>query len=155
MYVWRVKGIKKSKYPGKKSAGLVLKEAAVAVAEGPMIRTQIYLNPGEYEFVQREASRRDEPMAAVIRALIDERMKIPEEAWINNPMLEPTPRDADRSGHADGGINLDHYLYGAPKDYIQVKGKCVEAPPLPDDYYSNRASRDAYDKVVREMDEAK
>lgn len=129
--------------------------APAAKTEAPMIRTQIYLNKNEYDFVQREASRRDEPMAAVIRSFIDEKMEIPEDAWTNNPMLEPTPHDPNWKGHEDGGINLDHYLYGVPKDYIKVNGKYVEAPPLPKDYYENRESRDAYDKMIREMDETK
>lgn len=132
-----------------------LKETAVEVTEAPMIRTQIYLNKEEHDFVRREASRRDEPMAAVIRGFIDEKMEIPDDAWTNNPMLRPTPHDPSWKGHEDGGINLDHYLYGVPKDYIKVKGKYVEAPPLPDDYYSNRASRETYDKMIRAMDETK
>lgn len=134
-----------------------LKEAAVAyeVEEAPMVRTQIYLNRHEYDFVQREASRRDEPMAAVIRNFIDEKMEIPEDAWTNNPMLVPTPHDPDWKGHEDAGINHDHYLYGTPKNVIKVKGKWVDAPPLPDDYYENRASRDAYDRKVRKLDESK
>ncbi len=136
---------------------MVLKEGAVAdEKEGAlMVRTQIYLSKDEHEFVQREASRRDEPMAAVIRRFIDEKMEIPEDAWTNNPMLKPLPKDPNWKGHEDGGINLDHYLYGVPKDYIKVNGKYVEAPPLPDDYYSNRASREAYDRKIRELDETK
>jgi len=120
-----------------------------------MVRTQIYLNKLEHEFVRREALRRDEPMAAVIRRFIDEKMEIPEDAWTNNPMLQPTPHDPNWKGDEDGGINLDHYLYGAPKDYIKAKGKYVEAPRLPDDYYKNRASREAYDRKIRELDETK
>jgi hypothetical protein len=148
---------KKSQYPAHKGSAMVLKEAAVAdeVEAAPMIRTQIYLNKEEHEFVRREASRRDEPMAAVIRGFIDEKMKIPEDAWTNNPMLKPLPRDPNWKGHEDGGINLDHYLYGAPKDYIKIKGKYIEAPPLPDDYYKSRASREAYGRKVRKLDETK
>jgi hypothetical protein len=145
------------KYPPLKSSAMELKEAAVAyqVEEAPMIRTQIYLNKNEYDFVQREASRRDEPMAAVIRNFIDEKMEVPADAWTNNPMLEPTPHDPEWKGHEDGGINHDHYIYGCPKKWIKVKGKYVEAPPLPDDYYENRASGDAYDKMLRKLDETK
>lgn len=145
------------KYPLPKNSALELKEAAVAyeVEAAPMIRTQIYLNKHEYDFVQTEAKRRDEPMAAVIRNFIDEKMEIPEDAWTNNPMLEPTPRDPSFVGHEDAGINHDHYIYGCPKKWIKVKGKYVEAPPLPDDYYKNRASGDAYDKMIRQLDESK
>lgn len=136
---------------------LKLKEMAVAdeVQETPMIRTQIYLNRQEYDFIQAEASRRDEPMAAVIRGFIDEKMEIPEDAWTHNPMFRPWSHDPDWKGYEDGGINHDHYLYGCPKKWIKVKGEYIEAPPLPKDYYQNRISGDAYDKMIRELDETK
>lgn len=134
-----------------------VKEAGVAYeAEAtPMIRTQIYLNKQEYDFVQREASRRDEPMAAVIRNFIDEKMEIPEDAWTHNPMFKPWPADPDNDSPEDAAINHDHYLYGSPKKWIKVKGKYVKAPPLPDEYYDNPASGDAYDKMLRKRDETK
>ena len=151
-----MKARKAVKYPPHKSSSTELKEASVAEAKSePMIRTQIYLNKHEYDFVQTEAKRRDEPMAAVIREFIDEKMEIPEDAWTNNPMLRPTPHDPAFVGHEDGGINHDHYIYGCPKKWKKVKGKYVEAPPLPDDYYENRASSKAYDKMLRELDESK
>jgi hypothetical protein len=152
-----MKARKPIKYPQHKSSAAKLKEAAVAdeVQDAPMVRTQIYLNREEYDFVQTEARRRNEPMAAVIRNFIDEKMEIPEDAWTNNPMLRPWPHDPDWKGHEDGGINHDHYLYGVPKNVIKVKGKWVDAPPLPDDYYENRASRDAYDRKIRTLDESK
>jgi len=152
-----MKARKAVNYPSHKSSAAGLKETAAAdpVPSGPMIRTQIYLNKSEYDFVQTEARRRDEPMAAVIREFIDEKMAIPEDAWTNNPMLEPTPHDPTVAGHEDSGINHDHYLYGVPKNVIKLKGKWVDAPPLPDDYYENRASRDAYDRKIRKLDESK
>jgi len=146
------------RYPiGKSGEPAMLKEAALAYAvdQPPMVRTQIYLSRPEHEFIQSEAARQAQPMAAVIRGFIDEKMEIPEDAWTNNPMLRPWPHDSDRKGHEDGGINHDHYIYGCPKKWIKVKGKYVEAPPLPEDYYENRASGDAYDKMVRELDETK
>lgn len=146
---------KSSKYPPIKASSLKLKETAVAhEVDEPMVRTQIYLSQQEHEFIQREAKRRDEPMAAVIRGFIDEKMEIPEDAWTNNPMLRPTAHDSGPRNPEDMGLNLDHYLYGVPKDYIKVKGKYIEAPPLPLDYGENRASREAYDKMISEMDES-
>ena len=152
-----MKARKPIKYPPHKNSAAELKEAAIAdeVQAAPMVRTQIYLNREEYDFVQTEARRRNEPMAAVIRNFIDEKMEIPEDAWTNNPMLRPWPHDPDWKGREDGGINHDHYIYGCPKKWIKVKGKYVEAPPLPEDYYENRASGDAYDKLIRELDETK
>jgi hypothetical protein len=157
MYVWRMKRQKKTRYPAQKGPAIGLKRGAVAdeIVEAPMIRTQIYLNKEEHEFVRREASRRDEPMAAVIRRFIDEKMKIPEDAWTNNPMLKSWPSDPDSDSPPDAAINHDHYLYGCPKKWIKVNGQYVEAPPLPDDYYENRASSEAYDKMLKDMDETK
>ena len=156
MYVERVKAKKPIKYTQSQEKPLEMKEAALAYdVEEPMVRTQIYLSKPEYDFVQQEASRRDEPMAAVIRAFIDEKMEIPEDAWTNNPMLEPTVHDPEWKGHEDGAINLDHYLYGCPKDWIKVKGEYVKAPELPSDYYENPVSRQAYDKSIQELDETK
>ena len=151
-----MKAKKSSKYPAPRSSALELKETAVTeeTPAGPMRRTQIYLSKEEHDFVAREARRLDKPMAAVIRGFIDDKMQIPEDAWINNPMLKPFPPDPNWKGHEDGGINLDHYLYGCPKDWIKVKGKWVEAPPLPDDYYDNRKSADAYDRKIRKLDES-
>ena len=145
-----MKARKNIKYQPQKSSSAELKEAAVAdeAPSEPMIRTQIYLNKSEYDFVQTEAKRRDEPMAAVIREFIDEKMEIPEDAWTNNPMLRAPVPDPDWKGHEDGGINHDHYIYGCPKKWMKRKGKWVETPPLPDDYYSNPKSRRQYDEEV-------
>jgi hypothetical protein len=95
-----------------------------------MVRTQIYLNRGEYDFVRMQAARRGEPMAAVIRALIAEEMRLPDEAWTDNPMLCPTTADPGLGLPEDAAINHDHYLYGAPKKYRKVSGEwvMVEAP---------------------------
>jgi hypothetical protein len=157
MYARRVKAKKTVKYRNSSAKPAELKETAVAYVAptAPMIRTQIYLNQHEYDFVQIEAKRRNAPMASVIRNFIDEKMEIPDDAWTNNPMLRPTPVDPEWQGHEDGGINHDHYLYGCPKKWIKVKGKYVEAPPLPDDYYENPESGAAYDKMLRELDETK
>lgn len=117
-----------------------------------MIRTQIYLSRTEHEFVQGEAARRGQPMAAVIRGFIDEKMDIPEDVWTKNPLLDP-PADPDFMGPEDGAINHDHYLYGGPKKWIKQKGEWVEAPPLPEDYFDNPASATAYDDKVRKLEE--
>ena len=129
----------------------LLRENALAyeveVDEAPMHRTQIYLSRPEHEFVQNEAARQGQPMAAVIRALIDEKMEVPESAWTNNPLLSP-PADPNFVGPEDGAINHDHYIYGGPKKWMKRKGQWVEAPPLPEDYYANPASAAAYDLMV-------
>jgi hypothetical protein len=127
----------------------MLKEAVYACEADdlPMIRTQIYLSKPEHEFVLNEAARRGQPMAAVIRGLIDEKMDIPDSAWTNNPLLSP-PADPGFVGPEDGAINHDHYLYGSPKKWMKRKGQWVETPPLPEDYYSNPESAAAHDRLV-------
>jgi len=150
MYVKRMKAKKPIQYPTSKSSKLELKEQP-AVAEmpaGPMVRTQIYLSKEEHDFIAAEARRREEPMAAVIRSFIDEKMEIPEDAWTNNHMLRPFPPDPEWKGHEDGGINHDHYIYGCPKKWMKRKGKWVETPPLPDDYYTNPKIRRRWDEEV-------
>ena len=150
-----MKARKPVKYQPHKSSSAALQETAVAdkAPSEPMIRTQIYLNKSEYDFVQTEARRRNEPMAAVIRNFIDEKMEIPEDAWTNNPMLRPTPHDPDWESPPDAAINHDHYLYGAPKSWVKKNGKWVEAPPLPEDYFDNPASANAYDAMIEKMEQ--
>ena len=149
-------GMKRNaKYPPTESEPPIVKDALALPPDPPaMVRTQIYLSRPEYDFVQAQASQRGEPMAAVIRAFIDEKMRLPDEAWINNPMLRPTPKDPDFEMPEDAAINHDHYLYGTPKKWVRVKGRLVEAPPLPDDYYDNDASYQAYNRKLRAMEKA-
>jgi hypothetical protein len=90
-----------------------------------MVRTQIYLSVRQQEFLQREANREGETMAAVIRRFIDEKMTVPDDVWKNNPLLEPTPNDPANDLPEDASINLDHYAYGAPKQYQKTRGKWV------------------------------
>lgn len=136
-------------YPGKPSKGSVLKEAAPAWdLEEPMIRTQIYLSKSEHDFVQHEAARQGQPMAAVIRAFIDEKMDVPDDAWSNNPLLAPPAPDRSWTGRDDGAVNHDHYIYGTPKKWLRQDDEWAETPPLPEDYYTNPQSRRAYDEKV-------
>jgi len=90
-----------------------------------MIRTQIYLTRAEHEFLQSEANRRSEPMAAVVRGFIDEKMQIPDDAWTNNSMLQPTVDDPNYVGREDGSLNHDYYVSGGSKKYKKIRGKWV------------------------------
>jgi hypothetical protein len=98
------------------------------VVEPSMMRTQIYLTHAEHKFLQSEAARQNEPVSAVIRRIIDEKMELPDEAWTKNPLLEPTVDDPDFEGREDGSLNHDHYAYGAPKKYAKKGGKWVLLP---------------------------
>ena len=101
---------------------------ATAVPEVSMVRTQIYLTRAEHEFLQSEGARRNEPMSAVIRRIIDEKMVLPDEAWTRNSLLEPTPYDPEYEGHEDSSLNHEHYAYGAPKKYGKRGGTWVLLP---------------------------
>lgn len=131
MYVWRMK--KPMRFSGTPNPPEVLRELpartwGVDGAAG-MVRTQIYLTRAEHGFIAAEAVRRGEPMAAVIRGYIDEKMRLPDSAWTANPMLDPTPQDAGLELPEDAAINHDHYLYGAPKKYVKKRGQWVLAKP--------------------------
>lgn len=111
-----------------KKDALELREAAAPLSEAAeaMIRTQVYLTRSEHSFLQSEALRRNEPMAAVLRSFIDEKMRIPDEAWTKNPLLEPTVNDPEYSGRKDGSINHDYYIYGGSRKYRKAKEGWVE-----------------------------
>ena len=128
---------------------------AVPAEASPMMRTQIYLTKSEYHFLQTEARKRKEPMAAVIRSLVDEKMALPDDVWTNNPMLRPTPVEPGWNPPEDAAINHDHYLYGSSKKWIKVKRQWVAAPPLPDDYFDNDASYEDYNRKVRALEKAR
>ena len=115
---------------------------------GTMVRTQIYLDPREHEYVQAEAMLRGMPMAAVIRSFIDEKMEVPDDVWSDNPMLEPPVKDTTFKGREDGAVNHDHYIYGTPKKWMKRGGKWVETPPVPEDFYKNPESQRKYEEEV-------
>ena len=46
-------------------------------------------------------------------------------------MLEPTPVDPELNLPEDAAINHDHYLYGTPKKYVNIKGRWVLAAGTP------------------------
>lgn len=124
-------GAMKAKRNKTPDAPTELKEASPAYRAGPapMIRTQIYLSRPEYEFLQAEGKRRDEPMAAVLRGFIDEKMRVPDAVWDNNPLLQPPVDDPDYQPRGDGVLNHDHYIYGGGKKYKKVKGQWALQPP--------------------------
>jgi hypothetical protein len=122
------KGLKRSV-----ESGVELKEAIVPLYAGEllpeqMVRTQIYLTRAEHGFLQSEAVRQGTAMSAIIRGLIDAKMTIPEDAWVNNSILEPTAVDPEYEGHDDASLNHNHYAYGAPKKYEKRNGKWVLLP---------------------------
>jgi hypothetical protein len=126
--------MKKNRYPKAREEAQALRELAVGLDREPlapeeaMVRTQVYLTRAEHNFLQKEAYRRGEAMAAFLRRLVDEKMAPPEDAWTNNPMLQPIPDTPEWEGPEDASLNHDHYAYGAPKKYKKVRGKWVLKP---------------------------
>jgi hypothetical protein len=111
---------------------LVLRDASAithfpreAAAPANMVRTQLYLNRAEHQFVQAEAARRGDTMAGIIRGYIAEKMAVPDTAWADNPLLAPPAADDTYEGREDGSLNHDHYAYGAPKRFEKVRGQWV------------------------------
>jgi hypothetical protein len=80
MYVKHVKDNKK--YPKHQDQPAELRDSMAPLTgeAKPMVRTQVYLSRPEYDFLQAEAAQRGEPMAAIIRSYIDEKMRLPEDA---------------------------------------------------------------------------
>src|SRR2546422_1416678 len=124
--------MKKVRYEERADHPATLNEQAVgpsAIGSEAMVRTQIYLSRAEYDFVQAEAARRNQPMASVIRRFIDEQMGMSDAAWSNNPLLQPPIDDPDYVHRPDGVVNHDHYIYGGPKKHKKVKSKWGPLPP--------------------------
>jgi hypothetical protein len=127
MYISNVKAGKSKAIPLKDAEGTYAAKGEAAPGSG-MVRTQIYLTPEEHRFVDSESRRKGVPMAAVIRDFIEEKMRVPDEAWAK--FLAPVPDDPNWEGPEDGSINHDHYVYGCPKKFVKRKGKWVPAPPV-------------------------
>lgn len=125
--------MKAKRYPQHSAKILELNDKSEPAAESgleAMVRTQVYLTRSEHEYLSREAARKGEGLSTVLRSIIEEKMKIPEEAWTNNPMLEPTPDVPGWQGHEDGALNHDHYAYGGPKKYEKINGQWALLPPI-------------------------
>ena len=130
MYIRPMKAKKRKTIEFNETSSTYAVKTDVGSAAG-MIRTQIYLTPEEHHFVDSESRRRGIPMAGVIREIIEEKMRVPDEAWAK--FLAPVPDDPNWEGPEDGSINHDHYVYGAPKRYVKKNGKWVKTPELLDE----------------------
>lgn len=125
MYIHRMK----RKHPNIKSEPLVLRDDVApletTVPEQNMVRTQIYLTRAEHEFLQSEAARRNQPMAALIRGFIDEKMQPSDELWSANSLLAEPASAPGWAGHEDGSLNHDSHVYGGSPAFKKVRGKWV------------------------------
>ena len=98
------------------SSGSRLRETAETtyrVGEQSLVRTQVYLSKKHRDYLNREATRRGQSMAELLRQWIDEKMNPNADNWESNPLLEETPSDPDFEGHEDASVRGDAYIYGA------------------------------------------
>ena len=77
-------------------------------------RTQIYLNEREYQYLKQQAEK-EGSIAKVIRNLIDEKLKVPENykddpfyKWVKKPI---------KTGISDLAAEHDKYLYSKGKKW--------------------------------------
>lgn len=75
-----------------------------------MRRTQISLEPEQYDLLTREARRRGVSLASVVRSLVTEQLRSPSRAAAKSPLAAITG-----IGAGDGqavGSNHNEFLYG-------------------------------------------
>ena len=84
-----------------------------------MKRKQIYIAPEQEERLQRLAESRHVPVSSLIREAVAEYLVEQEtphfERPEDNPLWGIVGLVDDPDAPTDASINLDHYLYGAPK----------------------------------------
>ncbi len=76
-----------------------------------MVRTQVYLTPGQRDFLQNEGKRRGVSMAAALRQIVEERMRPEGAAWIGNSLLDEPAKDPSFVGA--GSEDADAGIYGS------------------------------------------
>lgn len=109
---------KKIKYEDAKGSSMELNDA-LSIPE--LVRTQVYLTREEHQFLQGEANRRGATKAAVLRGIIDDRMRVPEGGWAKNPLLAEPVEDSGFEGRPDGATNHDEYIYGTLPELEQKR----------------------------------
>jgi hypothetical protein len=84
-----------------------------------MKRKQIYIAPEQEEALQEIAYEAGVPVSHVIReavaAYIAERQEVTVKEPEDHPLWRIVGAADDPDAPADGALNHDHYLYGAPK----------------------------------------
>lgn len=78
-----------------------------------LVRTQVYLSVEHRDFLQSEAKRRGESMAAVLREVISLAMKPAASSWVGNPLLEEVAVDASFESSGVGSESADAAIYGS------------------------------------------
>jgi predicted transcriptional regulator len=81
----------------------------------PMIRTQIYIPETIHTKLQRLAEANRQPMAEVIRQFIEDGLRNTRQDTSGKTTIKNLLQIQATGGPTDLSTNLDHYLYGGPK----------------------------------------
>lgn len=85
-----------------------------------MIRTQVYFDEATHKSLLKLAKLHNKTMAQIVRESVDEKVKSIEEKDISGVnFIQNLIDNAVTGGPKDLSINIDHYLYGAPKKKIK------------------------------------
>ncbi|HXV99581.1 MAG TPA: hypothetical protein VEC93_14255 [Anaerolineae bacterium] len=96
-----------------------------------MQRLQISLSETHYEFLKSESFITGQSMAAVLRNLLDEIIKIRQQEILrDDPIWNVIGIGQEIDGPTDISANVDRYLYGEPLEpaSVQPLQKVAEAP---------------------------
>jgi len=72
-------------------------------------RTQIYLTEEQYQYLRREAEKKNASIAKIVREFIEEHLP-KEEDYTNNPLFS-SGKDGFLMGRKKGSIKHDEYIY--------------------------------------------
>ncbi len=85
-----------------------------------MIRTQVYFDESIHKKLLKLAKLHKKTMAQIVRESVDEKVKHLEEKDTSGiSFIQSLIDNAVTGGSRDLSINIDHYLYGAPKKKLK------------------------------------
>ncbi len=80
-----------------------------------MIRTQIYIPETLHHKLQRLAEEKRQPLAAIVRQFLEDGVQKTREDVSGKTTIKNLLKLQATGGPRDLSTNLDHYLYGGPK----------------------------------------
>ena len=94
------------------SADVHLRDGDPASVQEELVRTQVYLSVEQRDFLRDEGQKRGVSMAAVLRGIINERMKPSVVHWEGNPLLDDVVVDLGFKSTGTGSLDADAAIYG-------------------------------------------
>lgn len=76
-------------------------------------RTQIYLKEEQYQYLRRQAEKKNASIAEIVREIIDERLP-KEKDYDDNPLFS-LGKDGFSMGRRKGSVKHDDYIYRPKK----------------------------------------